>query len=59
MHFAVFDAIAIFQLLPVARTLNFCGAPSQLAYCCTQVPLVVDPLHTSTDLPVTCIGEIR
>src|SRR4051812_18908997 len=42
-HLPLFAFIVIFQLLPTARMLNFCGSPSQLEYCCTTVPLFVEP----------------
>ena len=53
----LFAFIVTFQLLPLARMLNFCESPSELAYCSTAVPLVCPA--TSIDLLVADSGDIR
>src|SRR3954464_3577868 len=58
-HLPLFAFIAIFQLLPTARMLNFCGSPSQLDSCCRAVPLFCEPLEMSIDFVCADIGEMR
>ena len=58
-HLLLFAFIAIFQLLPLARMLNFCGSPSELAYCSHGGAVGLEALATSTDLFVADSGDSR
>src|SRR5687767_7059748 len=58
-HLFWFAFIAIFQLLPLGRRKNCCPSPAWLWYCCTIVPLLVDPYMMSTEEPVAFCGTRR
>ena len=49
--------IAIFQFEPLGRMANFCPSLLDDDHCCTAVPLLVELLETSIDLPPTWVGE--
>ena len=55
-HLLGFAFIAIFQFEPLAWMVTFCASLFRVAYCCTRVPLLVEPPATSIDLPVAEIG---
>src|ERR1700743_3673631 len=48
MHLVVSSVRAMCQLAPSGTSVNRCGAPPHEAYCCTHVPLSVEPLQTSS-----------
>src|SRR3954471_22600467 len=56
MHLLGFAFIAIFQLEPFDRMVNFCASLFSAAYCCRRAPLLGAPPATSIAFPPADIG---